>query len=363
MTRATALEDKVFLVLVVLVTVAFAWILRPFFGAVLWGVIIAIVFAPLYRRLLGSMRGRRTLASLATLAIILVVVILPITSLATLLVQEAVGVYERVQSGDLHVGRYFQQVFAATPAWIRNLMDRVGLTSLVEVQDRLSAGLTQAIQFVAAQALNIGQNAASFVVSLFIMLYLLFFLLRDGESLLRRIRAAIPLRPDQQGDLARRFTIVVRATVKGTIIVALVQGALGALIFWFLGIPAPVLWGALMAVLSLLPAIGAGLVWLPVAVYFLATGSIWQGVLLTVYGVLVIGLVDNILRPILVGKDTRIPDYVILISTLGGIAVFGLNGFVVGPLIAAIFIAVWDMVASQRTSVGAEPAALQRGEP
>ncbi|MGH7631996.1 MAG: AI-2E family transporter [Gemmatimonadales bacterium] len=345
-----ALEDRTFLFLVIAVSLAFAWILRPFFGAVLWGVILATVFGPLYRRLLRSMQQRRNLAALGTLMIILVMVILPVTLLTALLVQEGVSTYERIQSGDLNIGRYFQQVFAALPAWVTDLLDRVGLTSLGVVQERLSAGLTKGIQFLAAQALNIGQNALAFVVSLFIMLYLLFFLLRDGDDLSRRIKNAIPLHPEQQRNLANRFTIVIRATVKGSIVVAVVQGALGAVIFWILGIRAPVLWGALMALLSLLPAVGAGLVWLPVAVYFLVTGAMGKGIVLIAYGVLVIGLVDNILRPILVGKDTRMPDYVVLISTLGGIAIFGLNGFVIGPLIAAMFITVWDTVATSRSA-------------
>jgi predicted PurR-regulated permease PerM len=348
--RAPALEDKSFLLLVIAVSVAFAWILRPFYGAVLWGVIIAIVFRPLYRRLLRRMPARPTIAALATVLVILVLVILPITLVAGMLVQEGLSTYERIQSGELNIGRYFQQVLNALPAWATSLLDRVGLTSLVRIEERLAAILTRSAQFFAAQALNLGQNAASFVVSLFIMLYLLFFLLRDGEALAGRIRNAIPLRADQQRSLAERFSTVIRATVKGNLVVALVQGALGALIFLLLGVGAPVLWGTLMALLSLLPAVGAAVVWLPVAIYFLATGEVARGVILIAFGVLVIGLVDNILRPILVGKDTRMPDYVVLISTLGGIAVFGLNGFVIGPVIAAMFLSVWDIVATSKAA-------------
>jgi predicted PurR-regulated permease PerM len=203
-------------------------------------------------------------------------------------------------------------------------------------------------QFFAAQAINIGQNTFEFVVSLFVMVYLLFFLLRDGDDLARRLRAAIPLHVDHQRALLEKLTVVVRATVKGNIVVAVLQGALGGLIFWILGIRAPLLWAVVMAILSLLPAVGAALVWLPVAIYFLATGAVWQGVGLIAYGVLVIGLVDNVVRPILVGQDTKMPDYVVLISTLGGIAIFGINGFVIGPLIAAMFIAVWDIVSASR---------------
>ncbi len=344
-----ALQDRAFLLLLIASSLAFAWILRPFYGAVLWGIILAIMFMPLFRRLSRSLKQRRTLAAFLTVLIILVLVILPLTLLTALLVQEGVSTYERITSGELNLGRYFQQVFDALPGWVTNLLDRVGLTSLGRVQARLSAGLTKSLEFLAGQALNLGQNALNFIVSAFVMLYLLFFLLRDGEGLSQRIRSAIPLRAEQQRALASRFTIVIRATVKGNLVVALIQGSLGGLMFWLLDIHAPVLWGALMTILSLLPAVGAALVWLPVAIYFLATGATWQGLTLAAYGALVIGLVDNILRPMLVGKDTKLPDYVVLISTLGGIAVFGINGFVLGPVIAAIFVTVWDISSASRS--------------
>jgi predicted PurR-regulated permease PerM len=185
----------------------------------------------------------------------------------------------------------------------------------------------------------------------------LFFLLRDGEDLARRIRTAVPLHTNQKHQLFNRFTTVIRATVKGNVVVALAQGALGGLAFWVLGVHAPVLWGVVMTFLSLLPAIGSALVWVPVAIYFLLTGAIWQGISLIAFGVFVIGLVDNILRQILVGKDTKIPDYVVLIATLGGMAIFGINGFVIGPVIAAMFMAVWDIIASaNQTRRQREPA-------
>jgi len=182
-------------------------------------------------------------------------------------------------------------------------------------------------------------------VSFFVMLYLLFFLLRDGDRLSVLLRHALPLRAAHKRRLMEKFRAVIGATVKGNIAVAALQGALGGLAFWVLDVHAPVLWAVLMAFLSLLPAVGAGLVWLPLAIYLLATGAIGQGLGLIAYGVLVIGLVDNLLRPLLVGKDSKMPDYVVLVSTLGGMAVLGLNGFVIGPLIAAMFIAVWDIVA------------------
>ena len=352
------LEDKTFLLLIVAISLAFAWILFPYYGAVFWATVLAIVFAPAYRRLARSMRQKRTLAALATVTIILMIVILPLTLIAALLVQEGFNVYERIQSGELNIVRYFQQAFGALPEWVTNLLDRFGLTNLGLMQERLSASLLKGSQFLAAQALNIGQNTFDLIVNLFIVLYLLFFLLRDGDVLAKRIRNAIPLPAEQQRDLFNSFTTVIRATVKGNVVVAVVQGALGGLIFWFLGVHAPVLWAVLMTILSLLPAVGSGLVWLPVAIYFLVTGAIWQGAVLIAYGALVIGLVDNVLRPLLVGKDTKMPDYVVLISTLGGLAIFGLNGFVMGPVIAAMFMAAWDIFSASRARMQIERKSL-----
>jgi len=346
--QSSSLEDKVFLCLLVVVSLAFFWVLWPFYGAVFWGAIFALMFSPFFLRFLQKMPGRRTLAALLTVGAALLLVILPVTLISISMTQEAVSVYARVQSGELSVARYFQQVYGALPHWVTGLLERSGLGNLGLVQDRLSESLTKGSQFIAAQALSFGQNAFDFFVSFFIMLYLMFFFLRDGAALSRRIREAMPLEPEIKRSLLGMFTTVIRATVKGNIVVAIVQGALGGLIFWFLGIHAPVLWGTLMAFLSLLPAVGAALVWIPVAVYFLATGAIWQGVLLIAFGVLVIGLVDNVLRPVLVGKDTKMPDYVVLVSTIGGMSLFGLNGFVIGPVIAAMFMATWDIFAKAR---------------
>jgi predicted PurR-regulated permease PerM len=211
------------------------------------------------------------------------------------------------------------------------------------LQRRLASTLAQASQVVATQALRIGHDTFDFIVGLFLALYLAFFLIRDAQAIAHGVRRAIPLAPHHQKELFDKFTTVIRATVKGNLLIAALQGALGGVAFWYLDIEAAVLWAVVMAFLSLLPAVGAGLVWLPVAVYSLLTGEVWQGVALIAYGVLVIGLVDNLLRPALVGKDTRMPDYVVLLTTLGGMAVFGINGFVLGPTIAAMFVAVWHI--------------------
>jgi len=350
------LQRKVFLFLLAAVTAAFVWILLPFFGAVLWAVALAILFTPLYRVLLGKMPGRRNLAALATLAICLVIVIIPLAVVAVSLVQEASLVTQRIRSGEINFVRYLQQIIGVMPQWLLSLLDRFGLGNLEAMLSRIAQGAAQTGQLIATQALNIGQNTFDFLVSFALMLYMLYFFVRDGAALSKTMREALPMARPHTHFLLNKFTNVIRATIKGNVAVAAVQGALGGLAFWVLGVQGALLWAVLMAFLSLLPAVGAALIWLPVAVYFLATGHVWQGMALIVFGVVVIGLVDNVLRPILVGKDTQMPDYIVLMSTVGGMALFGVNGFVIGPVVAALFMATWDLFASSN-----EEAAGPRG--
>ena len=344
----TNLENKSFLLLLALVSVAFVAILLPFYGAVFWGTILAIIFQPVQRCFETRLNQRRGWAAAVTLIIILLIVILPMSLLAGALVQEGANIYERLSSGSMDFGGYVQQVVNALPSFARELLERFGLTDLAGVQERVSQFAMTGSQYLATKAFSIGQNTFQFLISFAIMLYLLFFLLRDGRQVAAAVRRAIPLGEIYKQHLLSKFTTVVKATVKGNIAVAAIQGALGGFIFWVLDLQGAVLWGVLMAVLSLLPAVGASLIWGPVAIYFLATGAIWQAAVLTAFGAIVIGLADNVLRPILVGKDTKLPDYVILISTLGGLALFGLNGFVIGPLIAALFMAAWSLYAEAR---------------
>ena len=347
--------------MLVAVSLAFIWILLPFYGAVFWGSVLAIIFTPVYRKLLAFTKQRANLAALITLLLCLIIVILPVIIMSTSLLQEGLLFYQKIRSGELNFGAYFNQAVNALPPWMTEMLDASGITNISELQDMLSAGILQGSQFLAMHALGIGQNAFEFVISFAIMLYLLFFLLRDGKALAGHIHKAIPLAEEEKHHLLKKFATVIKATVKGNIAVAATQGALGGLILWALGIQGALFWAVVMAFLSLLPAVGAAIIWGPIALYFLATGAVWQGIVLIAWGILVIGLVDNVLRPMLVGKDTKMPDYVVLITTLGGLSIFGINGFVIGPLIAALFIATWDLFASPEKvrAEEAQDAALQ----
>ena len=269
---------------------------------------------------------------------------------------EAAGVYERIESGELDYG--------AAVRWIQGLLPQISEWTarfgidLNELRQNMSAAANTGARFIASLALSVGQNAATLVVMFFLMLYLLFFILRDGGQILQRLHQAIPLPDEQERRLFDKFSEVARATVKGTLLVGLVQGFLGGVISLILGIQNAVFWGLVMVILSVIPAVGTGLIWGPAAIFLFIDGSWIKGLILIAYGVLVIGLVDNLLRPILVGRDTKMPDYLILLSTLGGLSLVGITGFVLGPVIAALFLATWSMYAEEGASFLPEPADL-----
>lgn len=288
-----ASENKFFILLLVVATGLFGWILWPLYSAVLWGMVIAILFAPLNRGLNRAFGFRRNLAALMSVTIIVLMVLLPMSLLGAALAREAAGMYTKIESGNLDLLKTMRELLAARPDWLGDLLSRFGVGNLADIQQRLSAALLRGSQYLAGQALDIGQSTFDFTVNLFVMVYLLFFLLRDGDLLAARIRRATPLGVDHQTRLLDKFTVVIRATVKGNMLIALIQGALGGLAFYVLGISGALMWAVVMAFLSLLPAVGAGIVWLPMALYLIASGSVWHGVGLIVWGMLVIGKIGT----------------------------------------------------------------------
>lgn len=342
------LHQKTFLLLLVAISAAFLFVISPFAGAIFWAMVLAIVFQPVHAYFSRKMGKRKTLAALVTLLLCVVMVILPLTLIAGSLVQQGTVLYAKINAGQFNAGVYFEQIMDRLPAWAVKMLESVGMGDFATLQQTITDAAAQGSKFIASQAVSIGQNTVDFMIGLGIMLYLLFFLLRDGDMLTARICEALPMSRLNTQYLLEKFTTVIRATLRGNVIVAATQGTLGGLLFWSMGISPALLWGVLMAFLSLLPAIGAAMIWGPVALYLLITGEIGKGVGMIAFGVLVIGLVDNILRPMLVGKDTRLPDYLVLISTVGGMALFGLSGFVIGPMVAALFLASWAIFISRR---------------
>ncbi len=198
-------------------------------------------------------------------------------------------------------------------------------------------------QFVLTQFSGAAAGAAGFLLQLFVALYAMFFFLLGGRKLFEDLMYFLPVAPEARDQLIDRFALSAKAVIKGTFLIGLIQGALGGIALWAAGIPGAIFWAAVMAVLSVLPGVGTTLVWIPVAIYLFATGSTVTGVLYVLWNAGVVGSIDNVLRPRLVGKDIQLPDLMILLGTLGGLKIFGAAGLVVGPIVAALFVTIWQI--------------------
>jgi len=340
-----AMQKASFLLVLALTTVAFFWLIASFLMPVFWAAVLATIFFPVQRRYVARFGGRRSLAAIATLLTIVAVVVLPLALVGVAVTGEALQLAEQIKSGAIDLKAPLRYLERMTPI-ATDYLDRFGL-DVEGLTQRLSAAALGISQLIAAGALGIGQDILNVTALFFVMLYILFFFLRDGSQLVATLIRVLPLGDARERQLLAKFGEVSLATIKGTLVVGVVQGAIGGILFWALGLPAPVFWGAVMAVFSVLPAVGPGLVWAPAAIILLALGAYVKAIILIAGGVVVIGLVDNVLRPLLVGRDTQMPDYLVLLATLGGIAVFGISGFVIGPVIAAFFLVVWEMFADE----------------
>ena len=330
-----------FFTLLVAASIAFVFLLKPFFEPILWAVTFAVLFSPLHKFILRKLKDRNSLSAFITLLLIIFTVVVPATTLSIAVVNEGADLYEDIREGKYDFSKPIAWVQKSLPI-VSDLLSKVGL-DFEKLKEGFSDTALNTSQWVATNLLNIGQNAVTFTVLFLLMLYLLFFFLRDGRDLIELIIRVLPIGDDAERHLLSKFAEVSRATVKGTLVVGIIQGTLGGIMFALLGIESAVFWGVVMIGLSILPAVGSALVWGPAAIIFLANGEWIKGIILFVVGALLIGMIDNVLRPILVGRDTKMPDYLILLSTLGGLGLFGLSGFVIGPIIAAFFLAVWTM--------------------
>jgi predicted PurR-regulated permease PerM len=354
------MEKRAFLVILALVSVLFFFVLKPFYSALFWACTLTIVVYPFHRLVKKFVKGPN-LSALATLGILSVVILAPALLFFFYFLKEGTWLYGEIQSGRFDLSAYLDKIRAAAPA-LERLLERAGVDS-ASVQAHLSEVAVAAGRFLATHAVAIGQNAFAFLVGVALMLYLAFYMLRDGPEMVEKLIRALPLGDDLERSMLGRFAEVTRATVRGSFVIALVQGALGGIAFWGLGIGGALLWGAAMAVCALVPVVGTAIVWVPVAAWLFAVGSWGKGLFLVLFAAGVIGSADNVLRPILVGRDTKLPDYVVLLSTLGGFAIFGMNGFIVGPVVAALFLALWQVFIDEFNPAQVNPAQPQPERP
>jgi len=342
------IDQVFFFLLLSIVTVAFFDLIDSFLKAIFWALVLALMFRPLQQKLLKVIPGRPALDALLTTFAIIVSVLIPVILIALAVAQEAANLAADFEAGTIDMEATILWLEQRVP-FLSGLLDRFEI-DVERVREGLSDAAIASGTWIAGNAIAIGQNTLQFFLHLFVMLYVLFFFIKDGSSIMLATARILPLDDELQRNLKGRFVNVARATLKGTFLISVIQGFLGGLAFWLLDLRAPVLWGVVMALFALLPAIGPPIVWVPAAIVLIASGELVKGVVLILLGTIVIGLVDNLLRPVLVGRDARLPDYIILLTTLGGISVFGMSGVLIGPIIAALFFTVWQSLADRKQS-------------
>jgi len=336
------IANNFFFLLLFLITIAFFGLIGSFALGVFWAAVLAIVFDPLNKKVLTRFPKRPALASGLTLFGILLIVIIPLGLISLALVVEALDISEKIQSGEWRPQEQIKH-FKELP--FLEKFEKYGL-DVDNIQRKITDWAGNSSQMIAQKILGFGQGLLGVLMQITITLYVLFFFFKDGKKLVEQLIYVLPIGDDKERQLIKRFQSVARATVKGSILIALIQGVLGGILFALLGVEGAVIWGALMIIASLLP-VGAALVWGPIAALLALQGSYTEAIILVIVGALFIGLIDNLLRPRLVGNDTKMPDWLILLSTLGGLSWFGLSGFVLGPIIAAMFITCWQMMGAE----------------
>lgn len=337
----TGIQQAFFFGVLLCTTGVFLWMLGEYLLPVFWSVVVAIIFYPLHRKILTWVGERAVVASFITIATVIFVVALPMAIVGTMVAQESVSIYQSLTSNESA-----QESFS--------LIEKVsGLTqylepfnvyiSAAEIENTLRTELAKFAETLAASSLSLGQSTFAFAIHVGVTIYLLFFMFKDGQVLVRKLGHFLPLGNKHEDRLFARFTETTRGVVQGTLTIAIIQGIIGGITFWIAGVSAPVLWGVAMTLLAIIPAIGPALVWFPAAIMLLLSGAIWEGIMILSVGILLVSVIDEFLRPILVGRRAKLPDAVVLLATIGGLATFGISGFVVGPIIAAFFISLWLM--------------------
>jgi len=347
-TEQSSLSGKNFrtafvLILVLGITLLFLAVTWPFLKALLLGAMLAGLCSPMYRWLVKLFRGRRSLASIVTLAILLLLIVGPLSAFLGIVVKQALEVSD-------HAIPWMQQQFgSATSFDIHDwLVERFPVISdFIPSQGEILQTVGNAAKatggYLVSSASALTAGTAGVLLDLFVMIYAMFFFLKDGRQILEKIFYYMPLSHDDEVRMLHRFASVTKATIKGTLLIGLIQGSLAGIAFYFAGINGAAFWCTIMIILSIVPGIGAALVWVPAVIYLYAIGQPVPATLLAIWCAAVVGTVDNVLRPTLVGKDAEIPDLLILIGTLGGLFLFGPIGFIVGPIVCGLFLTAWDI--------------------
>ncbi|MCU0553585.1 MAG: AI-2E family transporter [Syntrophales bacterium] len=331
-------RKNIFFAILMIGTLAFLYLLKPFAYPIFWAAVIAGIFGPLYRRVNGAI-GHPNLSASVMLGVVIFVILLPLAVVASVVLAQAIDMYSALKNTeDIQLkAQKVIELLKGNPYLQKLELDEVALT---EKFYQIAGGISK---YIVSYLTELTQNTLLLIVNFIVMLYCLFFFVRDGETLLRSSLYIFELKDEIGNRIYERFTSTARATLKGTLIIGLIQGTMGGVLFWAVGIQSAFVWGVIMILAAMIPGIGCAIIWAPAAVILLATGHIVEGMAVAAVGALVISSIDNVLRPLLVGKDTQMHPLLIFLSTLGGIAVFGISGFVIGPIITALLSTLWEI--------------------
>ncbi|MDX1502248.1 MAG: AI-2E family transporter [Thermoanaerobaculia bacterium] len=332
---------KTFVVLLTLgISAVFFLMIRQFIMPLLLAAIFTGLLYPFYRRLLRLCRNRRAVASALTLLLVVFLILGPLSSIVGIFIAQAASVTSNLQEWFDERGR--------VPGLLSYLEEHVPFLDRVEpyraqITEKTGELAGQAGRFLIKWLTDTTRGTLTFFLQLFVLLYAMFFFFMMGPDLVERVLYLMPMSRVDQERMLDRFVSVTRATIKGTFVIGLVQGGLAGIAFAVVGIEGAFFWGTLMVLMSAVPGVGVTLIWVPAVIYLLITGEIGAGIGLGIWCGAVVGSADNFLRPRLVGSDTKLPDLLILLGTLGGLFLFGAAGLIVGPIVAALFVTIWDI--------------------
>jgi len=328
------------LLMTLIVTAIFVAMVRGFLMAILLAAIFSGLLYPVYTRLAKKFKGKQSLASILTLLMFVFIIIIPLGGVLVLVVEQAINASQSIgPSIRTNLGDH------------NTLLDRINEIPVIHQffpdHEKFLATLEGLIAGVGKFVINnlgyVSSGAVNFFFDFFVMLFAMYYFLIYGKNYLAWMLYMLPLKSEQENLLLSKFTTVTRATLKGTFVIGIIQGAMGGVAMWIAGIPNTLFWGVIMAVFSIVPAVGPAIVWLPAGIFLLVTGNTVSGIGLLLFGAIVIGNIDNLIRPKLVGKEAELPDLMIFFGTLGGLALFGAAGIIIGPIIAALFITLWEI--------------------
>lgn len=333
------IQSYTFIALLAGISLIFIWMLRPYLYAIFWAAVLAVIFYPLYKKIAGPNEHKKSLAAGLTLIIIVLLFLIPLAGIISLVTKQALDLYQQFGNKETvyNIGEAVKQ-FLSWPI----IKNSVGDISLNDITQKLSSWGDDIAKFVYQGLSSGGQSTLRFIIQFFIMLYALFYFFKDGKRILKKLIYLIPLGDRYEKLFFEKFTSTTKATIKGTLVIGLIQGVIGTIAFLITGVPASAFWGLIMIVFSIIPGLGAAIIMVPAALIMLLLGNFWQAIVIVIF-LTIASLIDNLLRGPLVGKDTQMHPLLIFFATLGGLLAFGITGIIIGPVITAFFLSIWEI--------------------